>query len=154
MIFGCARWKTAFVKQSRQFLIGHDCFTMPIFVWNSRKSTDNLNDFYCRLKKHPHPLWTPLHTTINTSSNPPLPHTCNSVQRRSGAPGLPETEKEKSTRPRRCHTSLSENLCWPAGPHLHKDLHRSLELCEVPSCFKRSTIIPFPKKSKITGLND
>ncbi len=30
----------------------------------------------------------------------------------------------------------------------------SLELCEVPSCFKRSTIIPVPKKPKITGLND
>ncbi|MCJ8749343.1 hypothetical protein PDJAM_G00175160 [Pangasius djambal] len=30
--------------------------------------------------------------------------------------------------------------------------NRSLELCEVPSCFKRSTIIPVPKKPKITGL--
>ncbi len=27
-------------------------------------------------------------------------------------------------------------------------------MCEVPSCFKRSTIIPVPKKPKITGLND
>ncbi len=32
--------------------------------------------------------------------------------------------------------------------------NRSLELCEVPSCFKRSTIIPIPKKPKITGFND
>ncbi|KAL0167353.1 hypothetical protein M9458_039197, partial [Cirrhinus mrigala] len=32
--------------------------------------------------------------------------------------------------------------------------NRSLELCEVPSCFKCSTIIPIPKKTKITGLND
>ncbi|KAK3539102.1 hypothetical protein QTP86_024036, partial [Hemibagrus guttatus] len=32
--------------------------------------------------------------------------------------------------------------------------NRSLELCEVPDCFKRSTIIPIPKKPKITGLND
>ncbi len=28
------------------------------------------------------------------------------------------------------------------------------QLCEVPSCFKRSTIISVPKKPKITGLND
>ncbi|KAK3522998.1 hypothetical protein QTP86_010502 [Hemibagrus guttatus] len=28
------------------------------------------------------------------------------------------------------------------------------ELCEVPPCFKCSTIIPIPKKPKITGLND
>ncbi len=38
--------------------------------------------------------------------------------------GLSEAEKEKNTRPRRCHTSLSEILCWPAGPHLHKDLQQ------------------------------
>lgn len=30
----------------------------------------------------------------------------------------------------------------------------SLETCYVPACFKSSTIIPVPKKSKITGLND
>ncbi len=27
-------------------------------------------------------------------------------------------------------------------------------MCKVPSCFKRSTIIPVPKKPKITGPND
>ncbi len=113
-----------------------------------RKSEWVLLQFW---KNTPHPLWTPLHTTINTSSNPPLPHTCNSDKRRRGVPVLPE--KEKSTRPRRCHTSLSEILCWSAGPHLHKDLQPITELCEVPSCFKRSTIIPVPNKSKITGLN-
>lgn len=32
--------------------------------------------------------------------------------------------------------------------------NRSLELCDVPSCFNRSTIIPIPKKPTITGLND
>ncbi len=69
------------------------------------------------LKKHPTPA-------LDTSSNPPLPHTCNSDQRRRGAPGLPEAEKKKSTRLRWCHTSLSEILCWPAGPHLHKDLQQ------------------------------
>ncbi|KAK3523646.1 hypothetical protein QTP70_006308 [Hemibagrus guttatus] len=38
-------------------------------------------------------------------------------------------------------------------PQVHI-FNRSLELCEVPACFKRSTIIPIPKKPKITGLND
>ncbi|KAL0151904.1 hypothetical protein M9458_052796 [Cirrhinus mrigala] len=37
---------------------------------------------------------------------------------------------------------------------LNKIFNRSLELCEVPSCFKRSTVIPIPKNPKITGLND
>ncbi len=83
----------------------------PSTVENQQQAED-LNEFYCRFEKNtPHPLWTPLHTTINTSSNPPLPHTCNSDQRRRGAPGLLEVVKEKSTRPRQCHTSLSEILC-------------------------------------------
>src|SRR4029434_1606644 len=30
----------------------------------------------------------------------------------------------------------------------------SLEICHVPACFKTSTIIPVPKKTKVTGLND
>ncbi len=37
------------------------------------------------------------------------------------------------------------------APIFTQIFNRSLELCEVPCCFKRSTIIPVPK---ITGLND
>lgn len=33
-------------------------------------------------------------------------------------------------------------------------INRSLELCEVPSCFKHSTIILAPEKHSTTGLND
>ncbi len=40
------------------------------------------------------------------------------------------------------------------APIFTQIFNRSLELCEVPFCFKRSTIIPIPKKPKITGLND
>ncbi len=40
------------------------------------------------------------------------------------------------------------------APIFTKIFNRSLELCKVPSCFKHSTIIPIPKKSKITGPND
>ncbi len=40
------------------------------------------------------------------------------------------------------------------APIFTKIFSRSLELCEVPSCFKCSTIIQVPKKSKITGLNN
>ncbi len=41
---------------------------------------------------------------------------------------------------------------WP--PSSQRFSNGSLELRKVPSCFKRSTIIPIPKKSKITGLNN
>ncbi|KAL0153467.1 hypothetical protein M9458_051234, partial [Cirrhinus mrigala] len=40
------------------------------------------------------------------------------------------------------------------APIFSQIFNRSLELCEVPSCFKHSTIIPVPKNPKITGLND
>ncbi|CAM4570023.1 unnamed protein product [Leuciscus chuanchicus] len=40
------------------------------------------------------------------------------------------------------------------APVFTQIFNRSLEQCEVPCCFKRSTIIPVPKKPKITGLND
>ncbi|KAL0163870.1 hypothetical protein M9458_039623, partial [Cirrhinus mrigala] len=40
------------------------------------------------------------------------------------------------------------------APIYSQIFNRSLELCEVPSCFKCSTIIPIPKNPKITGLND
>jgi len=40
------------------------------------------------------------------------------------------------------------------APIFTQIFNRSLELCEVPSCFKLSTIIPVPRKPTITGLND
>ncbi len=110
--------------------------------------------FIAGLKKHPHPLWTPLHTTINTSSNPPLPHTCNSDQRRWGEPSLLEVEKEKIPGPDGVTPVCLKSCADQLAPIFTKILNRSQELREVPSCFKRSTIIPIPKKSKITGLND
>ncbi|KAK3548630.1 hypothetical protein QTP70_015943, partial [Hemibagrus guttatus] len=43
---------------------------------------------------------------------------------------------------------------WSQNQQGNCIFNRSLELCEVPACFKHSTIIPIPKKPKITGLND
>ncbi len=40
------------------------------------------------------------------------------------------------------------------APIFAQMFNRSLELCEVPCCFKCSTIIPVPKKPKITCHND
>ncbi len=45
----------------------------PSTVENQQQA-DNLNKLFCRFEKNtPHPLRTPLHTTVNTSSNPPSP---------------------------------------------------------------------------------
>ncbi len=54
------------------------------------------------------------------------------------------------------HTSCNPPLpcADQLAPIFTQIFNRSLELCEVPSCFKCSTIMPVPKKPKITGLND
>ncbi len=52
------------------------------------------------------------------------------------------------TRPRRCVTSLPKILCYQLAPIFTQIFNRSLELCEVPSCFKCSTIIPVPKETQ------
>ncbi|XP_061675353.1 uncharacterized protein LOC133500553 isoform X2 [Syngnathoides biaculeatus] len=39
-------------------------------------------------------------------------------------------------------------------PVFTKIFNRSLELSEVPTCFKLTTIIPIPKKAAVSGLND
>ncbi len=57
-------------------------------------------------------------------------------------------------RTRRCDTVCLKSCADQLAPIFTQIFHRSLELGEVPSCFKRSTIIPVPKKPKITGLTD
>ncbi len=132
------------IKVWFQPLIG--CTT--IMLENQQKA-DNLNEFYCRFKKNtPHPPWTPLQTTVNTSSNLSLPRTCNSDQRRRGVPGLPEAEKEKSTRPRQCHTSLSEIMCWPAGLHLHKYIQQITGNVRSPFMLQTLRHHPHPKETQ------
>ncbi|XP_061566114.1 uncharacterized protein LOC133420436 [Cololabis saira] len=49
-----------------------------------------------------------------------------------------------------CLRACTEQL----APTFSRIFNRSLELCEVPSCFKSSTIIPVPKKPTITGIID
>ncbi len=128
----------------------------PSTVENQQQLADDLNVFCCRFekKKKTHPPWTPLYTTINTSSNPPLPHTCTGNKWRCRAAGLHKEQKKESTRPRRGSPACLKSCADQLAPIFTQIFNRSLELCEVPSCFKRSTIIPVPKKPKITGLND
>ncbi|KAL0148195.1 hypothetical protein M9458_056516 [Cirrhinus mrigala] len=104
--------------------------TPPPCTEATQRLAEDLNEFYCRFET-PHTRSDDLFTQPLPPPATPLSPPFTSNQRRSGAPGLQEEQKKKGTRPR-----------------------RSLELCEVPDCLKRSTIIPVPKKSKITGLND
>ncbi len=97
---------------------------------------------------------TSLHTTINTSSNPPLPTPAIQISEDNVRRVFWRQKRKKAPGPD-CVTPVCLKSCADQlAPIFTQIFNRSLELCEVRSCFKRSTIIPIPKKSKITGLND
>ncbi len=104
----------------------------------------------------PHPLWPSHNTAINTLPLPP-PTVSQPVIK------ICEEDVSKVFRRQKIRKAKGPDGVSPAclkacavqlSSIFTLIFNRSLELCEVPSCFKRSTIIPVPKKPKITGLND
>lgn len=67
---------------------------------------------------------------------------------------LPESENQESNSPRKSLPSCFNTCADHLGPVFTKIFNRSLKMCQVPSCFKLSTIIPVPTKPSVTGLND
>ncbi len=98
----------------------------------NQQLADDLNEFYCRFEKTP---FTPATPTSPT-------------------PALQKDREKEGTGPDGVTPSCLKTCADQLAPIFTQIFNRSLELCEVPSCFKRSTIIPVPKKPKITGLND
>ncbi len=102
-------------------------------------------------KSHtPLPFWPSLHGSIKTSSNPisPLLHFRSVKMMCARSSGSRRESKHQA------QIVLHQPVWNPVLTSWPPSSHRSLELCKVPSSFKCSTIIPIPKKPKITGLND
>ncbi len=136
--------------------------TPPPQSVENQQLADDLNVFYCRFEKA---RLTPstrsdLHFTHSPSPPatplPPSPtilpafkvcvEDVNQVFRKQNS--------RKASGPD-CISPACLKVCADQlAPIFTQIFNRSLELCEVPCCFKRSTIIPIPKKPKITGLND
>ncbi len=104
----------------------------------NQQLTDILNEFYCRFEKTP-ALNPPPALQISEDEV----HQVFRKQKRTKAPG-----------PNRLTPVCLKSCADQLAPIFTKIFNRSLELCEVPSCFQRPTIIPVPKKAKDTGLND
>ncbi len=133
----------------------------PSTVENEQQA-DNLNEFYCKFEKTPHthsghlstqpltPLATPVSPTLAIQIIEDEVCQVFRKQKRKKAPGPGGVAPGPGGVTPACLKSCADQLV----PIFTKIFNRSLELCEVPSCFKHSTIIPIPKKSKITGLND
>ena len=99
-------------------------------------------------------------------STPPLPVQPHSpCPPPSARPYLSVSEREVNRLFRRQNTrkaagpdavspSILKFCADQLSPVFSDIFNKSLERCQVPACFKASTIIPVPKKTRITGLND
>ena len=121
---------------------------------------DDLNEFYCRFD---HPTSTPRSNSDFTQQT--APPAITSPLPPNSPPALTVCEEDvcqlfqkqkirKAPGPDGVSPSCLKVCADQLAPIFTRIFNRSLELCEVPSCFKRSTIIPVPKKPSITGLND
>ncbi|KAM9834023.1 uncharacterized protein ACBT44_009612 [Syngnathus typhle] len=136
----------------------------------SPRLANQLNRFYCRFDRSSHTTgppgaqskYSPLPTTALST---PLSSLSPTLSLAEAAPALQIREKEvrqmfrrqktrKAPGPDGVSPSCSKVCAEQLAPTFARIFNRSLELCEVPSCFKSSTIVPVAKKPAITGLND
>nr|XP_049617866.1 uncharacterized protein LOC125993161 isoform X1 [Syngnathus scovelli]XP_049617867.1 uncharacterized protein LOC125993161 isoform X1 [Syngnathus scovelli] len=139
----------------------------------SPRLADQLNRFYCRFDRSSHTTGPPAAQSTQSTYSPP-PTTALStppspwsptLSLAEAAPALQIREEEvrqmfrrqkirKAPGPDGVSPSCLKVCAEQLAPTFARIFNRSLELCEVPSCFKSSTIVPVAKKPAITGTND
>lgn len=128
------------------------------------KLANELNDFYCRFERQwtssnpdsqpPHTAITPLHPSLDKDSTPLPPITPLSIQERDVNKLLKKLNPRKAPGPDAVSPSTLRHCADQLSPVFTNIFNTSLAECAVPACLKTSTIIPVPKKQRITGLND
>ncbi|KAK3548134.1 hypothetical protein QTP70_004875 [Hemibagrus guttatus] len=143
-------------------------FQPPMFSWSGTPANipamddwinQNQKELYCQL-------------LISSSSSsytfiPVSPTQLHTLATPHPPPLIPLTIKEeevnrlfkclntrKATGPDSISPSLLKHCAKQLSPVFTDIFNTSLETCHVPACFKTSAIVPVPKKTKITGLND
>uniref|UniRef100_A0A3B3IDP1 Reverse transcriptase domain-containing protein n=1 Tax=Oryzias latipes TaxID=8090 RepID=A0A3B3IDP1_ORYLA len=132
---------------------------------------ERLNTFYARFEV-PHPSSSPL--TEQVSSTTLVPHSSTTTitedsmtppDHLSPTTVLSVTEEEvhklfwkqnprKAPGPDGISPATLKHCAGELAAVFTDIFNTSLESCHVPACFKLSTIVPVPKKPRITGLND
>ncbi len=130
----------------------------------NQQLTEDLNSFYCRFQKQKPGLTPHTHSDHPTtqpstpSPSPSLPPTVSQPVIKICEEDVSKVFRRQKIRKAKGPDGVSPACLKACAVQLSSIFtlifNRSLELCEVPSCFKCSTIIPVPKKPKITGLND
>ena len=106
---------------------------------------DSLNVFYARFDKENKTRPTPK----STVGDSPLVVSEHDVRRSFGRLNV-----NKAAGPDKITTKLLKTCASELTPVFTHIFNWSLETCCVPKCFKRSTIIPVPKKKSPQTLND
>ncbi len=104
-------------------------------ILENQQLADDFNEFYCRFGKTPHTH--PEHLSTQPLTPSATPH--------SPTPALKISEDDLR---QVCLKTCADQL----APIFTQIFNRSLELFEVPSCFKCSTILPSQINPKLLGL--
>ncbi|KAK3542936.1 hypothetical protein QTP70_007285 [Hemibagrus guttatus] len=129
---------------------------------NDLRLANSLNEYYCRFERQwnsPDPPQSSPHqlspTQLHTSATPhPPPLTPLTIKEEEVNRLFKRLNIRKATGPDSISPSLLKHCANQLSPVFTDIFNTSLETCHVPACFKTSAIVPVPKKTKITGLND
>ncbi|KAK3507224.1 hypothetical protein QTP70_011003 [Hemibagrus guttatus] len=133
----------------------------PCSVVNQQLA-DDLNVFYCRFEKpsltlFTHPDLHPSHPLTPPANPLCLPPATQNILKFCEEDMFWVFKKQKTRKapgPDGVSPACLKVCTDQLAPIFTQIFNRSLVQCEVPHCFKCSTIIPVPKKPKISGLND
>ncbi len=133
--------------------------TPPTSTEANQQLAEDLNEFYSRFEKQKPGLTPHTHSdrlTTQPSTTPPPPNVSQPVIKiyEDVSKVFRRQKIRKAKGPDGVSPACLKACAVQLSSIFTLIFNRSLELCEVPSCFKHSTIIPVPKKPKITGLND
>ncbi|KAM8887795.1 uncharacterized protein ACB058_011331 [Synchiropus picturatus] len=85
---------------------------------------------------------------------PPLPPLTLDIMEQDVCTQFRRLNLRKAAGPDRVSPAILKHCAAELAPVFTDIFNASLVSCHVPACFKSSTIIPVPKKARITGLND
>ena len=110
---------------------------------------DKLNEFYNRFDEKNNYPPPPSPTADDISVDPPF-----TVSESSIIKEFKKLNVRKAAGPDEISPATLKH-CAPQVASVYSDIfNESIKQCVVPKCFKTSTIIPVPKKPKISSLND
>ncbi len=131
---------------------------IPKIYWRFERQWDSPDtiprDTSLQLEHQLHPAGAKASSQLHTSTGPspfsPITGTSFSIQDKV----FKRQNPRKAAGPDSVSPSILKYCADQLSPVLTDIFKTSLEKCHVPGCFKTSTIIPVPKKPRITSLNN